>query len=265
MRNLDTATTNAELMIPATTSFENLTPKPARWPNALPFVGRPVVAPAQPATETEQPARRPVVSERGLSIRFVVSPDLSAVGLRNFERPGTNIGLMAEYRLATRWSVQAGVLRSTKVYRALPSDYQLPYNYKYWPVKPESISGQCDMLDIPINLRYDVIRRADADGQVRSRWFVSAGGTSYILNREEYTYNYANPDDPAIRNTNKLIDSTSRYGFSQLNLSVGYERTINRRLSWQVEPFLKMPLKGVGFYKVNLLSTGAFFSVRYKF
>ncbi len=247
------------------TSFDRLATRPARWPANLPFVGREVVTPAQAITEPTQPVRQPATVERGFSVRFAVSPDLSAVGLRNFARPGTNVGLLAEYRLAPRWSVQAGVLRSTKVYRASSSAYELPHQYSYWKVKPESISGQCNMLDIPINLRYDVARMVDADGQVRGRWFVSGGATSYIMSREEYTYNYANPNDPGIRNTNKLVDSISRYGFSQLNLSVGYERTINRRLSWQVEPFLKMPLKGIGYYKVNLLSTGVFFSLRYKF
>ena len=67
------------------------------------------------------------------------------------------------------------------------------------------------------------------------------------------------PSTPKERN-----EKTGLYGFSQLNLSVGYERALSRRLSWPVEPFAKVPLKGVGFFKINLLSAGAFFSLRYK-
>ena len=84
------------------------------------------------------------------------------------------------------------------------------------------------------------------------------------MRQEDYDFNY--PADAHIYASTPRgwHGSTGRYNFSQLNLSAGYERALSRRLSWQVEPFVKAPLKGVGFYKINLLSTGAFFSLRYK-
>lgn len=244
-------------------SFAKLTGRPGKWPAPLLFTGREVTAP-EILAKTERPAStQPVPSQKGLSVRFVVSPDLSAIGLRNFQRPGTNVGLLLEYRLASRWSVQAGVLQSTKVYKALPSDYEWPKSWN-WKTMPESVNGRCNMLDIPINLRYDVALPPQSNGLPSSRWFVGGGVTTYIMKQEKYVYKYPatayiNPTTP--RELNKR---TGMYGFSHLNLSAGYERALSRRLSWQVEPFAKVPLKGVGFFKVNLLSTGAFFSLRYK-
>ncbi|MGF7216998.1 hypothetical protein GGR92_003165 [Spirosoma lacussanchae] len=234
--------------------------RPGQWPDKLAFTTRPVTA--QPDTAArQQPTSLSV--PRGLSVRFMVSPDLSAVGLRNFARPGTNIGLALEYRLASRWSLQAGAVWSRKVYNARPTDYELPAHW-YSKVKPTGVSGECSMIDIPVNLRYDVISRTRSNGRPPSRWFVSGGVTSYILLNEDYTYNYATPSDPAIRYWSHTVDSTTRYGLSHLNLSVGYERALSRRLSWQIEPFMKVPLKSVGYFKINLLSTGAFLSLRYK-
>lgn len=165
---------------------------------------------------------------------------------------------MLDYRLAPRWSVQAGVMRSTKVYKALPDDYDWP---KAWPVIPESVDGRCSMLDIPINIRYDVALRPRSDGRLPDRWFVSGGVTTYYIRQEDYVYNY-----PAhTYNVPKgWKGRTGWNGFSQLNLSGGFERSFSRRLSWQVEPFVKVPLKGVGYFKMDLSSTGAFFSLRYK-
>ena len=235
--------------------------QPGQWPSSFPLTNRPVAA--VPTPVQYQPLTAEPISQRGLMIGFVVSPDLSAVGLHNFARPGTNVGAMLEYRLAPRWSVQAGVLRSTKIYNAQLSDYT--WTGKRWAVIPDGVVGQCAMLDIPLNLRYDFVRHSRTNGQQPDRWFVSGGATTYVILNEEYTYNYAWPNNPAIKFRNWRVDSTSRYGFSQLNLSVGFERTFSRRLSWQVEPFIKVPLKGVGFYKIDLLSTGAFLSLRYKF
>ena len=256
--SLPAAGTATSVIVP---SFIELTNQPGQWPEPLFFTDRAVTMPTNPAN-AEPPVSAPVVTtQRGLSVRFLVSPDLSAIGLRNFQRPGTNVGLLVEYRLASRWSVQAGVLQSTKVYKALPSDYEWPKSWKGRTV-PESVSGRCNMLDIPINLRYDVALRPSPNGLAASRWFVSGGVTTYIMKQEKYDYNYpvgTRPSTPTTWST-----STGRYNFSQLNLSTGYERTLSRRLSWQVEPFAKVPLRGVGYFKINLLSMGAFVSLRYK-
>ncbi len=208
-----------------------------------------------------------VTPTRGLSVRFVIAPDLSTIGLRNFERPGTNAGVLLEYRLASRWSVHGGVMQSTKRYKASTTNYELlPYMLRR-AVLPESISGRCNMLDIPLNVRYDVLLRSGADGNVSSRWFVSGGTTTYVMRQEDYYYNYADPNDPRINpmwSPSWHGSNTGRFNFSQLNLSVGYERALSRRLAWQVEPFMKVPLRGIGHYKINLLSTGGFFSLRYR-
>ena len=238
------------------TDVHELAARPGKWTKST-FANPDVVA--QPETLTRSAAPKSATqTQRGLSVRLVVAPDLSTIGLKDFSRPGTNFGVMLEYRLASRWSVQAGVIQSTKVYRAQASEYSFPW---MWPVDPTSIDGKCNMLDIPINVRYDFAVRPRQDGRLPSRWFVSGGVTSYIMKQEEYVYNYSgyvhNPPSP-------YSGKSGNYGFSQLNFSVGYERAFSKRLSWQVEPFIKAPLRGVGFFGVNLLSTGAFFSIRYK-
>lgn len=217
-----------------------------------------LLAPEATVAKTATPPR-----ERGLSIRVAVAPDLSAIGLKNFAKPGMNYGLLVEYRFNKRFSAQAGFFQSNKVYKATPDQYEWPTRWAGWKVKPIGVQGTCDMYDIPINLRYDLVFRPLSDGRSPSRWFVSSGITTYIMKKEKYDYSYENPEDPLIK-VRSWSTKTGRYNFSNLNLSVGYERPINRRFSWQVEPFMKVPLKQVGYFKINLLSTGAFLSLRYR-
>ncbi|GAB3949364.1 hypothetical protein GCM10028805_25410 [Spirosoma harenae] len=260
-----TATILNEPTSVALPTLNGLAIRPANWPKVT-FTNPPVIAQPDTVSTKVTPA---VPVQKGLSVRFVVAPDLSSVGLKNFSRPGTNVGLMLEYRLASRWSVQAGVLQSTKVYRALGDEYKAPAGIwaknpkpggmPYSP--PETIDGRCNMIDIPINLRYDIILHPQADKRLWSRWFISGGVTSYIIKDEEYKFNYTHSYYGQRTDT---TTSTGGYGVSNFNLSIGYERAISRRLSWQVEPFMKMPLRGVGFFNINLLSTGAFFSLRLK-
>ncbi|GAB4037016.1 hypothetical protein GCM10028774_30990 [Spirosoma jeollabukense] len=238
------------------TDIRELAARPGKWPKST-FANPDVVAQPETLTHSALP-KSATQTQRGLSVRVVVAPDLSTVGLKNFSRPGTNVGLLLEYRLASRWSVQAGLIKSTKVYRALPNEYNSPWTL---PPNLSNVDGQCTMFDIPVNVRYDFALRPRQDGRLPNRWFVSGGVTSYIMKQEDYVYNYSgyvhNPSSPYSGNS-------GGYGFSQLNVSFGYEHAFSKRLSWQVEPFMKVPLKGVGYYKINLVSTGAFFSIRYK-
>lgn len=235
-----------------------------RWPQ-WPTLTIPALALPQ-AEPTVENAAQPI-RERGLSIRVVLSPDLSAVGTKNFTRPGNNYGLLVEYRFSKRFSAQAGVIQSKKIYTATPEQYAWPSNWQ-WYVKPVGVDGSCSMLDIPINLRYDFLRvptgsgRSPAD-RSPARWFVSSGVTTYIMQKETYDYVYADPTNQWIK-FRSFSAKTGRYNFSTMNLSVGYERPIGRRFAWQLEPFLKVPLKEVGYFKINLLSTGAFLSLRYR-
>jgi len=228
---------------------------------------RPLAEPTWVAPTADAPVRRPPPRLTGLSVMLFASPDLSSIGLENFERPGSNAGLSVQYQLTDRLSVTAGAMYSTKRYQTYASEYVWP-SYMNMDVWPEEIAGVCKMVDVPLNVRYDWLLRPLGDGRAPARWFASAGLTSYFIQHEVYSYEYANPADTKIKywgwDNRKAGRAGGSFGFSNLNISVGYERPITHRLSWQVEPFVKVPLKQVGYFKVRLLSTGAFVGLRYR-
>ncbi len=189
-----------------------------------------------------------------LGVRFIVAPDMSSVGFQNFVQPGTNFGLMFEYRLTNRLMVSTGGLYTQKVYTAKGSDYHTPGGNKpgYDIVK---VNAGCNIIDIPLNLRYDVIQKE------RSNWFVTVGASSYLMKKENYEYHYYYYGKYGVKDWS--IKNSNNHFFAVGNLSLGYEHAMSRRLSWQVEPYLKLPLGGVGFGKIRLMSSGLFFSVKY--
>jgi len=194
---------------------------------------------------------------RGFTIRLALSPDFSFIPSNEVLKIGNNWAAIVEYRFDNRLSIQTGVIRSLKLYNALPNQYEWTAYYK--PTSPMiDIDATCKMLDIPLNIRYDISQKPN------SRWFVSTGLTTYIMLNEEYRYNYVNPSDPNIKRTS-WEGKTGPYPFSVLNLSAGYERQIFKRLTFQAEPFFKTPLGKVGYGKVRLATAGVFFSVKYPF
>lgn len=201
------------------------------------------------------PKSTPQSFQKGLYLKVGISPDLSLVTTDELTKLGSNSALLLEYRFNKRFSVQSGVLRSMKYYDAYPESYEWPPN---WPSPPKliNINATCKMLDIPLNIRYDISQKP------LSRWFVSFGATNYIMLNEKYVYNYENPNDPKIK-WKTWQGKTGTYYLGVLNFSVGYEYQLFRKLSIQAEPFFKMPIANVGFGKVDLSTLGLLVSAKY--
>lgn len=193
--------------------------------------------------------------QKGLYFRLGFSPDLSIVSTDEITKLGSNTAILLEYRINHRLSVQGGVLRSMKYYDSYPQYYQWPYNWSS-PPKMININATCKMLDIPVNLRYDITKKT------QSRWFVSGGVTSYVMLKEKYIYNYENPNDPSIK-WHQWEGKTGTYYAGVLNFSAGYEYQLFKKLTIQAEPLVKIPIARVGFGKVNLSTLGVLFSVKY--
>ncbi len=88
--------------------------------------------------------------------------------------------------------------------------------------------------------------------------------SSYVMKRETYDYYYKySPSGPTVNHTRTIYNTNNHY-FSVLTLSGGYQRNINKVFSLTAEPYVKLPLGGVGYGKVHLNSTGVLFTVSVK-
>ena len=190
-----------------------------------------------------------------LAVRFGFSPDLSSVGLKNFTKPGTAVSLLIEYLFLPKLYFQTGLIRSSKGYNAKPGEYEWPSYWNDQKARPTSVDAICKVIEVPLNLRYDLSQND------RSRWFVGAGASSYYMQDEKYEYNYA-PHTYNAKYYEKNA-ATGWYWLSHLNASAGYEYRFSKKISLLAEPYVRVPIKRVGYGKVNLFTTGVWFSIRY--
>lgn len=193
--------------------------------------------------------------KRGLVVGLYFSPDFTTIATNRIEKIGTNYAVQLEYRFSSRWSVQTGVIRSKKVYDAYGDQYEIPLKWNVG-VMPQRVDAVCDMLDIPLNIRYDITQHPE------KRVFVTTGLTSYVMLKEAYYYTY----DTKIAGTHdSWIGTSGPFLISNLNFSIGYEARITNRLTWQAEPFARVPISSIGWSNVNLFTLGSFVSIKYRF
>lgn len=224
--------------------------------NPLPFTKNEGLAlPDIDSPETVPPLERE--KQRDISpkmaIRFGYSPDLTTVGLKNFSKPGSAVSMMIEYALLRKLYLQAGVVRSVKDYSAGAGEYKLN-KYVTNINTPYGVDGTCTMIEIPLGFRYDLVQNE------RSRIFAGAGFASYYVQKEKYDYKYS---DYVHGQVPGWKGKTGWFWLSHSTLSAGYEHRISNKLSLLAEPYIRIPLKGVGYGKVNLVTTGMWLSLRY--
>ncbi len=192
---------------------------------------------------------------KGLELGVMAGPDLTTASFGGVYKTGYNFGLQAGYRLSNRWSVNTGIIYTKKFYKADSQDfhYKMPWNYKL-----KNVEGNCSMWEIPVNVRYDFSYNN------KRRWFASTGLSTYLMDKEYYDIYYTYNGNPNYPPYPYASDSNSNYFFSIWNLSAGMERSLGKHFSIQAEPYLKIPLKGLGAGTMRMTSYGILFTLKYK-
>lgn len=180
-----------------------------------------------------------------------VAPDLSGIKMDQMERVGNAFGIGVEYFIKPKISLNSGLFYSYKPYSG---NEGIETGYGQTP--PSYVLGICDILDIPVNLRFypfeDKVQRI----------FGSVGISSYLMLKEHYELTYEDGTGyPSYDEIN--VSNKNKHFFGVANISIGYERKLGKQLSIQVEPYYKVPFQGVGEGNVSLKSTGIFVGLKF--
>lgn len=201
--------------------------------------------PAAVPTQTEEiekstPSNQKKKQKRGFDGGLFLGPDLNVTPAFKGLPVGITGGLLLRYHVNDRWYFNTGVGYAKKLYGASPKDYTSNYPPTYY-----AIDADCDVIDIPLNVHYTF-----AQGK-SSSWSAMAGASSYLMLKEKYEYYY--PND--VKYTRQYKNQNQHY-FSVINLGVTWEKQTRSRISWGLQPYVKIPVKGVGQGKVKVYSAG---------
>jgi hypothetical protein len=198
-------------------------------------------------------------SKKGNSffISLSAGPDISAVGTHKLGKLKLLAGAGVGYTLKDKWTIRTGFYTGNKVYSSPPEYYKPAYP----PQNPDylyKIEANCKVYEIPLSLAYNF------SSSKKHSLFASVGLSSFIMKKEAYGYWYKYPGGQPWTTYTHTEENKNKHYFSVLALSAGYERKINQTFSIMAEPYIKIPMSGVGYGKVKLNSAGILVSVNIK-
>jgi hypothetical protein len=194
----------------------------------------------------------PVIKKAGVSslrpqfaLTVLASPELNGIGSLRSASRGNNVGLLLTVGVK-KFTLTTGASYTVKPYSLPYSQY--PSNYSYGNA-PQTVTADCRMLDIPINLGYQVFNRAG------NKITLGTGVSSYVMTHETYTYDYA-AGAKVYGPSFYAAAGGSKYLFSIMNLQATYERKINSKFGLSIQPYYKVPLSEIGYSRVKVQTFG---------
>lgn len=198
-------------------------------------------------------------SDKSFTSNFAITAtagaDMSYIELSENGKTEFLYGAGLTYFVGKHFRVGAGLYTTKKIYTASPYQYKFAGGTAYPNLT--GIDANCKVYEIPVSLYYNF-------GAVKKHnWFGGLSISSLLMKKETYDYLYKTPAGQTY-NYVKTIDNENKHYFSVLTLSGGYQYNLSNSFSFLAEPYLKLPLTGIGAGKIKLNSTGLLFTAVYK-
>ena len=208
---------------------------------------------------------------RSFNVGLAFGPDFTHASSVPNNQFGNNLGITTGYYITGRLSVNSGLIYSNKFYWSSPekhTGYALSApSYAPGPIQGgnvalfaaapavEYVNSSASIWELPLTLRFDVASHK------KTKFFVNGGLSSYFIVKQKSIY-FSHSGQRAMARE-RTDASTDNNWFNVVNLSVGLETDIGKGLSFQVEPFAKLPFKKMGTENVFLTSYGMLLSFRF--
>jgi len=176
------------------------------------------------------------------------SPDLSTIKWQSVKNVGATYGLLLGYSFNSRWSIESGVYYSKKKYFTDGEYFDKSKAYLLKYVDSLKIDGVCNMWEIPLSVRYNL------STSEKTKWFATAGVSAYYMSNEKYYCTGIYNGGPWHEGWDKKPSQNS--WSANLSLSVGYEQRLGKIGDLRLEPYVRLPMSGIGTGKLSIMSAG---------
>jgi hypothetical protein len=196
----------------------------------------------------KNPSKKQDAKIEKVYVSLLMGPDFSRVKSQKVNPAGYSIGFVAGYNFSRRWGVESGLFWDKKNYYSDGEYFKTDKIYLPHNSTVIMVDGYCAMFEIPLNIRYRFVQNS------RNVLAASVGVSSYLMQDEDYDYVYRRYGEDYAGNAK--YNRASQDWFSIANVSLGYEHKLGIQTKIRVEPYMKLPLKGVGIGSLPLHSTG---------
>jgi hypothetical protein len=184
----------------------------------------------------------------GFYAGIIAGPDFSKVKESPFKGHGFSSAILLGYKINKLFFVETGINNDTKNYYSDGNAFNEKGAAMPDGMVINNLEGRSKILEIPIKIGYRVYQNK------KINLFVAGGVSTYIMTNEKNNYNVTmNGNAEKMEGIYKKNNVKMPAVF---NVSLGLEMRLSGLLKIRIEPYLKLPLQGVGVGKLPVTSAG---------
>lgn len=221
--------------------------------NAVALPGSDVGAPSIASIAKKQKVKR--TKRVPMSLSLSAGPEFNSSGSLIGGKRGFSAGVGFSIGIAKRVTLQTGLRYSDKDYTTGK------YDYKFGSDRVQSliseVDASCAVLEIPVQASYTLFENASKSIDI------NAGMSSYLMLKEDYNLRYTAAS--GYKDRLQQFRNRNQHYFGVVDLSATYYIKLKKeKFRLGLEPYIKIPVTGVGEGSVNLKSSGVSIKLRYE-
>lgn len=188
--------------------------------------------------------------KKGFYYGFVTGPQFNQVKGQGFYKAGLSSGILVGFGKGGPVSLETGLLFTRKHYTSEGRYFDMNKASTAMPsgMKVLSLKGHSSVYEIPLRVKVDFLSKG------KGKFFSTAGISSYLLKKE--TNDYRAMINGVEQNMAGDYQKIKTYLAGSFNLSAGYQYNIGKQVSLRVEPYIQIPIQGLGIGSMPVSSTG---------
>ena len=200
--------------------------------------------------EVKKPSKR---RQLAFSVTALAGPEFSSIKSIAGNEGTLTVGFLINTAVSKKLMLSSGLKYGLKNYKATSQNYQTDNKYAKYV---SGIDASCEILEIPVQASYFFLN------QKSRKIGISSGLSSYLMLKEKYNFKYG--QQSGVDDYLLVKHNANRHYLSVVSLSASYQiRPKSSNFFWAIEPFVKLPLGGVGEGNVHLKSSGVSLNLTY--
>lgn len=187
------------------------------------------------------------VNDKGFYAGVMAGADFSKVHSGPFSSVGFNSSFLAGYKI-NKIFFETGLSSATKYYYSEGKAFNEKGASMPDGMKVNNLESRSKILEIPIKAGYYFYQKK------KTNLFISGGVATYIMTNEKNNYNVTMNGSP--EKMEGLYTKNNLKMPAVFSISAGVEKNISGLIKIRIEPYLKLPLQGIGVGKLPVTSAG---------
>ncbi|MBK8610770.1 MAG: PorT family protein [Chitinophagaceae bacterium] len=203
--------------------------------------------PAENETTEKSPAEKKKKNKPAVYYGVSAGVELNQVKNQGMTKAGINASALVGLQISKKISVETGVQLSQKKYYTAGKHFNAKADDMPSNMTINSLEGTSTLIEIPVSVKYNFNKKDKG-------FYGKAGVSSYIMTKEANTYKAVVSGQA--QEFNGIYKNTKGYAAAEVRISAGYQRPVGKKLNIRAEPYIQIPLKGIGVGALPVTSTG---------